>query len=84
MVGICFFFFREISATTKKYSDDLSNEQSTYYSGTTLIRVDDMFSVQLLPEKVAKIIQIKEALNNKAHITQSQNVFSATSTQKQF
>ena len=34
-----------------------------------------MFSVQLLPETVAKIIKIKQGLNNKAHITQSKGCF---------
>ena len=33
--------------------------------------MDDILSEQLMPEKVTTIIQIKEALNNKAHITQS-------------
>ena len=34
-----------------------------------------MLSVQLLSEKVLKIIQIKEALYNKAHIIQSKGYF---------
>ena len=44
-----------------------------------------MFSVELLPEKVMKIIQIIEGLKNKAHITQSGGCFfSATSARKSF
>ena len=34
-----------------------------------------MFSVQLLYDKVINIIQIKEALNIKAHITQEGRMF---------
>ena len=35
-----------------------------------------MFSVQLLHEKVMKVIQIKEAFNSKAHILESGGCFS--------
>jgi hypothetical protein len=34
-----------------------------------------MPSVKLLPKKVSNIIQNKEALNNKTHITQSKGFF---------
>ena len=44
-----------------------------------------MFPVQLLPEKVTQIIPNKEALNNKAYITQIGGcLFCANSAQKSF
>ena len=55
----------------KKCSKDLSNQWSTNYSSTSVIRVDDIFSVYLLPEKV----QITEGLNIKAYITLSGGCF---------
>ena len=67
--------FFSVQQLQKESYKDLFNQWSTYYTSTSLVRVDDMFSVQLLPEKVTNIIQIKEALNNKAHITQIRGCF---------
>ena len=53
----------------KQMYKDHSNQWSTYYTGIGQLGVGDMFSVQLLPKKLTKIIQILEAL--KQHIENS-------------
>ena len=67
--------FFSVQQLQKESYKDLFNQWSTYYTSTSLVRVDDMFSVQLLPEKVTQVIQIKEAPNTKAHITQIKGCF---------
>ena len=72
MVGICFFFF---DATIDR------NATKNYHINKHILfkhkpdSVDDIFSVQLLPENVANIIQIKEALTKKHTSHRAKDVF---------